>query len=212
MDATITDSVPFRFDLDLSANALTLQERLKAMEADQMALQAQHSTELAEARADSEAKGRASSEAAAAKQMAEEVARLSGRAAELLAMRDSLGEQLEREACDLAYTIGCHLAETALAKTPFAEVEALLKDALAALSDTPHLILYLPEQIAEAIAPQVTGFLDEKGFSGRLIIKTDPDWTLADLRLEWSEGHLVRDRSEAEAALRETITNYFEAL
>lgn len=212
MDAATVNSVPFRFDLDLSSNALTLPERLKAMEADRIALEARHSAELAEARADGEAEGRAFAEAAAAKQMAEEIAGLAGRAAELLSMRDRLGERLEREACDLAYAIGCHLAETALASNPFAEIEALLKDSLGTLSDTPHLILHLPQQIAETIEPQVRSFLDEKGFSGRLIIKSNPGWTRADIRLEWSEGQLVRDRETAEAAIRETITSYFEAL
>lgn len=212
MSETVSATTPFRFDLDLSQNAMTVQERLVALEAERVALEAKHSTELAAVRKTSEAKGRESAEAIAAKKVADDVARIAKSAASLLGARDKLNHKLEHEACELAYTIGTHLAETALAKTPFAEIEALLKDTMDVLSDTPHLVLYLPLETADDIKPQLTRLLDESGFTGRLIIKSERDFNSSDVRLEWSEGQLVRDLEAAKAVLREKINHYFEAI
>ncbi|MEH6727111.1 MAG: hypothetical protein V7703_13195 [Hyphomicrobiales bacterium] len=212
MTETVSAKTPFRFDLDLSQNAMTVQERLVALEAERVALEAKHSTELAAVRKTSEAKGRESAEAIAAKKVADDVARIAKSAASLLGARDKLNHKLEHEACELAYTIGTHLAETALAKTPFAEIEALLKDTMDVLSDTPHLVLYLPLETADDIKPQLTRLLDESGFTGRLIIKSERDFNSSDVRLEWSEGQLVRDLEAAKAVLREKINHYFEAI
>ncbi len=212
MTETVSATTPFRFDLDLSQNAMTVQERLAALEAERVALEAKHSTELAAVRKTSEAKGRESAEAIAAKKVADDVARIAKSAASLLGARDKLNHKLEHEACELAYTIGTHLAETALAKTPFAEIEALLKDTMDVLSDTPHLVLYLPLETADDIKPQLTRLLDESGFTGRLIIKSERDFNSSDVRLEWSEGQLVRDLEAAKAVLREKINHYFEAI
>lgn len=211
MNEEIVVSTPFRFDLDLSENAMTLQERLNALDSKNIALEAKHATELVDARKESEAKGRESTEAVAAKKSADDVAKLVKNAAALLSARDALSQKLESEACELAFTIGTHLAETALAKTPFAEIEALLKDTMDVLSDTPHLVMYLPLQTADDIKPQLTRLLDESGFSGRLIIKAEREFTSSDVRLEWSEGQLVRDLEAAKAVLREKINQYFEA-
>lgn len=211
MNETIVASTPFRFDLDLSANAMTVQERLAALEAERVALEAKHSAELADARKDSEAKGRASTEAVAIQKIAGDVAKIAQCAVTLLSGRDALAQKLQGEACDLAYAIGTHLAETALAKTPFAEIEALLKETMGILSDTPHLVLYLPLQTADDIKPQLNRLLDESGFSGRLIIKAEREFNSSDVRLEWSEGQLIRDLEAAKTALREKINHYFEA-
>lgn len=211
MDDTIVSSTPFRFDLDLSKNAMTLQERLNALEIESLALENKHSTELADAIKDSEAKGRESAEAVAAKNSADDVATLVKSATALLSARDASAQKMEREACELAFTIGTYLAETALAKAPFAEIEAMLKETMDVLSDTPHLVLYLPLQTADDIKPQLTRLLDESGFSGRLIIKAEREFANSDVRLEWSEGQLVRDLEAAKAALREKINQYFEA-
>lgn len=212
MNEPVVTSTPFRFDLDLSNNAMTVQERLAELEAERVALEAKHSTELAAVRKNSEAKGRESAEAVAAKKVADDVAKIAKSAAALLGTRDKLSQNLENDACELAYTIGTYLAETALAKTPFAEIEALLKDAMDMLSVTPHLVLYLPMETADEIKPQVTRLLDENGFSGRLIIKSERDFNSSDVRVEWSEGQLVRDLEAAKAILREKINHYFEAL
>lgn len=211
MNDSIVAIAPFQFDLDLSKNAMTVQERLSALEAERIALEAKHGTELAEARKDSEAIGRESAEAIAAQNIADNVAKLAKSAATLLGTRDALNQKLESEACELAYTIGCHLAETTLSRTPFAEIEALLKDTMDVLSEAPHLVLYLPMETADEIKPQVTKLLDESGFSGRLIFKAEPEFSISDVRLEWSEGQLVRDLDATKAALREKINHYFEA-
>lgn len=204
-------STPFRFDLDLSQNAMSVQERLAALEAERLALEKQHSAELVSVRKDGEAKGRESAEAAAARKMADEVAKLAKNAVALLGARDQMTRNLESEACELAYTIGTHLAETALARTPFSEIEALVKDTMDVLSDTPHLVLHLSLETADEIKPQLTRLLDESGFSGRLIIRAERDFDSSDVRLEWAEGQLVRDLEASKAVLREKITQYFEA-
>jgi flagellar assembly protein FliH len=45
----------------------------------------------------------------------------------------------------------------------------------------------------------------ERGFDGRIVTVGEPDFALGDVRLEWADGGVVRDRSIIEKAVAEAL-------
>ncbi|MEP0521148.1 MAG: hypothetical protein ABJO09_17085 [Hyphomicrobiales bacterium] len=209
MSPANADAAPFKFDLDLSQNALTMEERFKELQVLHAETLEKHKVDLQAAKKEGEEIGRKSSEAIAAKALAEHMQKVVKSASGLLSSRSKMHETLERQTSTLALSIGKHLANAALKKAPHAEVEAMLIDAIGDLSNVPHLILHLPQITADEVRPKLIELLDDLGFAGRLIVKTEADWTEADIRLVWADGELVRDLNQAEAILQKEISSYF---
>lgn len=203
------DTALFKFDLDLSENALTMEERLLELQARHAEALERHKAELQTAKKEGEEIGRKSSEAIAAQALTAHLQKVVKSAADLLSARSKMHNSLERQASKLAFSTGKYLANAALKKAPHAEIETMLNNAIGDLSNVPHLILHLPEITAEKVKPRLVELLDEHGFAGRLIVKTEADWTEADVRLVWADGELVRDTNEAEAVLQKEISSYF---
>lgn len=209
MSPVNADAAPFKFDLDLSQNALTMEERLSELQAVHATALERHKVELQTARKEGEEVGRTSSEAVAAEALTAHLKKVVKSASDLLSTRTQQHNRLEKQASAMAFSIGKFLANAALQKAPHAEIEAMLSSVISDLSDVPHLILHLPQNTAEEVKPRLIELLDEHGFSGRLIVKTEAEWTEADIRLVWADGELVRDLSAAEAVLQKEISNYF---
>lgn len=203
------DAALFKFDLDLSQNALTMEERLQALQVLHAEALEKHKGELQAARKEGEEIGRTSTEAVAAQALTAHLQKVAKSASDLLSSRSQMHNRLEQQASKLAFSIGKYLANAALKKAPHAEIEAMLDAAIGDLSNVPHLVLHLPQITAEEVRPKLAEFLDGHGFAGRLIVKTEVDWTAADIRLVWGNGELVRDMTEAEAILQKEISNYF---
>lgn len=209
MSPVKADAAPFKFDLDLSHNALTMEERYEELQALHAETLEKHKVELQAAKKEGENIGRTSSEAVAAQALTAHLQKAVKSASDLLASRSKMHETLERQTSKLALSIGKYLANAALKKAPHAEIETMLTDAIGDLSNVPHLILHLPQITADDVRPKLIELLDDLGFAGRLIVKTEPDWTEADIRLVWADGELVRDLSQAEAVLQKEISSYF---
>ena len=212
MNQTLSSAAnAFSFDLDLSGDALSIEDRLQLAEKKLSAAIKSHQIQLVEARKQAEEAGRQSAEARAAEEIEKQVKVLAKHAATLISQRDSVRLSLEKDALDLAVTVGQYLAECALVRFPLAEIEGLLQSTISDLSSVPHLVLTLPDKSAARIKHRIIEILDENGFEGRLMIKTDAEFDISDIKIEWSEGELVRNKEMALASLREEITRFFEA-
>src|SRR5690606_38763110 len=100
---------------------------------------------------------------------------------------------VEREAIDLALTVGRKLAAHLIARYPVVEIEALIAECMASLDGVPHLVIRCHPDIADAVRETATDHMTTSGFTGRLIVLGDPDRRLGDGKLEWVDGGLTRD-------------------
>ncbi len=209
--ASFSSTNAFSFDLDLSGDAQTLENRLQTAEQKIIALTENHKIELVEMRKQGEEAGRQSGEVRAAEEIEMQIKKLVGQATSLISQRDKMRLALEKEALELAISVGQYLAEKALAKHPVAEIEGLLQSTISDLSTVPHIVLTIPESSAARVKHRIIEILDENGFEGRLMIKTDPEFDVSDIKIDWADGELVRNKEMALASLKEEITRFFEA-
>lgn len=210
MNTIATQATPFNFDLDLSQNALTMEEQFSELRKAHDEATLRHEMELKNARQEGEATGRASTEAQAAEALSKHLSKVAQTASRLLSTRDDMHKNLESQASQLAFAAGQFLARAALKNSPHAEIESLLATAMNDVSEVPHLVLHLPEGTAAEVEPRLMSLLDQHGYGGRLVIKSEANWADQDIRLVWADGELVRDQQASEMMIQKQILSYFE--
>jgi flagellar assembly protein FliH len=199
----------FTFDLDLGQRSSTAAPPKPTVPEDLVAQL------VAQAREDAYAEGLADGERNATSMAAQTLAAAAGTLAtqtgEMAAALDDATYQAQREAIELAGSIGRKLALNLLARFPTIELEALIAECMQSLNGVPHLVVRCHPNIADAIRDIATAHMQTSGFSGRLIVMGDPDIRLGDGRLEWVDGGLVRDISAISKDIDRKITAYLAA-
>lgn len=195
----------FRFDLDLGHR----QEKNSVLTDSALAMLIANAR--AEGRAEGVAEGEQAASARAATQLAQAAQALADRAAALNAALDDHRQAMLADAVEIAASVGRKLAHHLLAAEPTAELEALIAECLSTLDEVPHLVVRCAAVLADAIREITQQRVATSGFSGRLVILGDPDLGFDDVRIEWADGGLVRDRALIEAEIDRRIAAYLAA-
>ena len=198
----------FTFDLDLGRGqtAAPVQATMPEDLVAQLLAQARE-----EAYADGLAQGEKNATAMAAQTLAVAAGSLATRTAEMLAAVDDAALQAEREAIELAASIGRKLALHLLARYPTHELDALIAECMQSLQGVPHLVIRCHPNLADGIRDIATAHMQTSGFSGRLVVMGDPDLRIGDGRLEWVDGGLVRDIGAISKDIDVKISAYLAA-
>ena len=198
----------FTFDLDLGKRTSsappkpTVPEDLVA----QLIAQARE-----EAYADGVAAGERNATSMAAQTLAAAAGTLATQTAEMAIALDDATAQAQREAIELAASIGRKLALHLLARYPTTELDALIAECMQGLGGVPHLVVRCHPTIADGIRDIATAHMQTSGFSGRLIVMGDPDQRLGDGKLEWVAGGLIRDIGAVSKDIDKKISAYLAA-
>ena len=157
------------------------------------------------------AEGEHSATAAAAHRLSAAAEILVDASTHLLSGLDAARKASQRDAVELAASVGRKLAANLLAREPTAEIEALLIECLASLGGVPHLVIRCHPDLADPVREIATARIASSGFTGRLIVMGDPDQSLGDGRIEWADGGLVRDMAAISAGIDKSIATYLVA-
>jgi len=204
----VANPARFTFDLDLGRgqSAAPVQATMPEDLVAQLLAQARE-----EAYADGLAQGEKNATAMAAQTLAVAAGSLATRTAEMLAAVDDAALQAEREAIELAASIGRKLALHLLARYPTHELDALIAECMQSLQGVPHLVIRCHPNLADGIRDIATAHMQTSGFSGRLVVMGDPDLRIGDGRLEWVDGGLVRDIGAISKDIDVKISAYLAA-
>ena len=199
----------FTFDLDLGKRTKpsappepTMPERLVA----ELLAQARQ-----EAYAEGLAAGERNATAMAAQTLAAAAGTLATQSAEMAAALDDAAANAQREAVELAASIGRKLALHLLARYPTVELDALIAECMQSLNGVPHLVVRCHPDIADGIRDIATAHMHTSGFAGRLVVMGDPEQRLGDGKLEWVDGGLVRDIGAIAKDIDRKISAYLTA-
>jgi len=69
----------------------------------------------------------------------------------------------------------------------------VVADALSLAREQPKLALECAPDMIEAIEPILTAAAARSGFEGRLSVRSNPDLSETDCRIEWNEGGMDRE-------------------
>ncbi|WP_048708646.1 FliH/SctL family protein [Microvirga massiliensis] len=123
----------------------------------------------------------------------------------IMASLDSRHSETESLAIEFALALARKLAGDALAREPLAAIEAAAHQCLQHLRGVPHLVARVEPSLVERVDELLRRLARERGFDGKIVTLGDPDIPAGDVRLEWADGGVARDRSRIEAAAAEML-------
>ena len=115
---------------------------------------------------------------------------------------------LSSEAKSLSVAVGQAIASELLAQSHASEIEAIVSEALGFLTQQPHVVVRIHEDLLEHFTSRLEALADSRGFMGKLIILGEPDLEQADCRIEWAEGGITRDTNALAARLDEIVQRH----
>jgi flagellar assembly protein FliH len=131
--------------------------------------------------------------------------RLTAEASARFAALDLAIERTESEALAYFDALARKLAGSALAEQPLSAVADAATAAFRHLRGVPHLVARVATPIVEDTDSLLRRIGRESGFEGRIIVIGDEDLGPGDVRLEWAEGGVARDRVSFERAIESAV-------
>jgi flagellar assembly protein FliH len=138
----------------------------------------------------------------------EQTARLAEAMEQVARMLDQLRFELDgihatasAEAIRFAHEFASKLAGQLLDQAPMAVIEATARAIFDDLRGHPHVAVRVAPDLVEAAKEKLAGIARERGFEGRLIVMGEPEIPPGDVRIEWADGGIVRDRAAVERTM-----------
>ena len=188
------EPVKFQFDVEFSRGGADSRLALAAAEA--------------EAFRRGQTAGEAEAGARIERRLGAVINQASERMADLSKKFAGLESRLEAEAVEVAVAIARKLAPALIAREPLAEIEALVVDVLAHVRSAPHVVVRVAEDLIEPAGQRLKQIAEQRGFLSRLVLLPAPELKADEVRVEWADGGVERDRSAVEARIEEAVTNY----
>jgi flagellar assembly protein FliH len=147
---------------------------------------------------------------AAATRLAQACEKLVGLAQRLLAREAERIAVAENDAAQFALLFAGKIAGDALARFPLNLLEEAARDCFRQLRGVPHLVVRINEALVDDADAVMQRIAHENGFSGRIVVLGESDIGPGDVRLEWADGGIVRDRATLEATIAEVVARTLE--
>jgi flagellar assembly protein FliH len=154
------------------------------------------------------AAGEAEANARIERRLAAAIGQSAERIGELARKFAALESRLETEAVEVAGAIAMKLAPALIAREPVAEIEALVVDVLSHVRSAPHVVVRMAEDLLEPAGSRLKQIAEQRGFANRLVLLPAPDLKSDEVRVEWADGGVERDRDAIEARISEAVTRY----
>lgn len=119
-----------------------------------------------------------------------------------------LETRLETEAVEVAVAIARKLAPALIQREPVAEIEALVVDVLSHVRSAPHVVVRVSEELLEPAGSRLKQIAEQRGFTSRLVLLPAPELKPDEVRIEWADGGVQRDRDAIESRIDEAVTRY----
>ncbi len=153
--------------------------------------------ELAAARADGTAAGRAAAFAEAAQSTEARVAGAMSSMAlaikVMLATRARYAEEAQRAALEALRAVLAKTVPALCRKAPLLEIETMVAQCLREAFDEPRLVVRVADGVFETMQERIAGFAQAGGFAGKIVLLADPALGPDDARVEWAEGGAERE-------------------
>lgn len=192
----------FRFDRVFAATAAPaasvedVQHRLDTLEAERARSDADHQAELARARSEAFAAGRAQAEADGHLALQAAIAGLADQVARLAAERAATEDRLAQAAGELALAAAEHLAARSFAEAPAEAISRAVRRAVGDLGREEQLTVTVHPALVAPLGGALAGVAP-----GRIAITADPALAPGDAHVGWESGGFELDAAARRAAL-----------
>jgi flagellar assembly protein FliH len=197
---------PFLFDRDFDGRRRS----------EEMVPMSRHLTEVSEAEQRAFKSGFAEGRAEALEQQPARIAaaleKLKVQVSLEIARSDARATAQEIQAIELALELTRKLAGHAITRYPTSAIESAVRECFAEARAAPHVAVRVHESLVEDVKAHLGALAADSGFAGKLIILGEPEIAVGDVRLEWADGGVVRERAAIERAIEQTIHNHIASV
>lgn len=156
---------------------------------------------VAGARSEAFVQGRLEGEANSEARLAAALEQTSARLEILAGNLGAIETAATAEAIRFAHGFALKLAGRLLDAAPMAQVEDAARAIFDDLRGQPHVAVRVAPEMVDAAKEKLAAISRERGFEGRLIVLGEPEIPAGDVRIEWADGGIVRERTRAEQSL-----------
>jgi flagellar assembly protein FliH len=118
---------------------------------------------------------------------------------------DALQAQASQEAIGFAQLLAERVAGDVLDSRHLDLIAATAKIIFPDLRGQPHVAVRVAPELVDGARDKVGAIARDHGFEGRLIVIGEPETPPGDVRIEWAQGGIVRDRAAAAEAVAAAI-------
>jgi flagellar assembly protein FliH len=159
----------------------------------------------AAARQEGFAAGKAEGDDDAAAQLARALEQVAMALEMLRSDLDGIQAQASDEAIRFGHGVAAKLAGRLMDDAPLALIEDAARRIFEDLRGQPHVAVRVADGLLDAARERMQAIARERGFEGRLIVMGEPEIAAGDVRIEWADGGIVRDRAAAEMRMTEAV-------
>ena len=73
------------------------------------------------------------------------------------------------------------------------EIEAIVEQVISEMAHEPRLVVRVGEAQFDAISAKIKEISEQKAYTGKVVVLSEPDLGTADCRIEWADGGIERD-------------------
>lgn len=155
-------------------------------------------TAIASARAEAFREGKTEAEGDETARLAEAMEQVARMLDQVRHELDDIQAKASEEAIRFGHDFGRKLADTLMDQAPMAGIEQAARAIFDDLRGQPHVAVRLAPALLDAAKEKLGALARERGFEGRLIVMGEPEIALGDVRIEWADGGVIRDRARVE--------------
>jgi flagellar assembly protein FliH len=118
---------------------------------------------------------------------------------------DDIAASASAEAIRFAHEFAKRLAGKLIDTTPMPLIEDVARQIFDDLRGQAHVAVRVAPELVDATKERISVITRERGFEGRLIVLGEPENRPGDVRIEWADGGIVRDRNTLERTVAEGV-------
>ncbi|MGL4635884.1 MAG: FliH/SctL family protein [Beijerinckiaceae bacterium] len=118
---------------------------------------------------------------------------------------DGIEASASAEAITFAHEFARKLAGKLIDTSPVAVIEDVARQIFDDLRGQSHVAVRVSPELVDITKEKISGITRERGFEGRLIVLGEPENLPGDVKIEWADGGIVRDRARVERTVAEGV-------
>jgi flagellar assembly protein FliH len=91
-------------------------------------------------------------------------------------------------------------------------VESAVQECFTEARTAPHIAVRVHDSLVEDVKTHLGKLAADRGFAGKLVILGEPEIAPGDVRLEWADGGVVRERAAIDQAVEKTIHDHIASV
>jgi flagellar assembly protein FliH len=179
----------YAFETEFAADGEILREPSKRIAPDVLA-----------ASAEGYERGKADAVAQAERRSAAALEALADAASGVLTRLEAESQSMRAEAARVALAAARKIAGAALDAYGVERAKQAIEAAMDMLRHQPRLVIKLPPDAAEALAPRIADMCATHAYASAVLVRVEPDLNTGDVSIDWSDGAVTM--SPADAILR----------